>query len=91
MLLLLPTFLFGGLELAYWSSVYGTAVANTRAFDLPSNTFFALNAICIGLGEFIGWPKSHSLLSRAGDGALEGAPSSGWRGRGRMCGAARRS
>lgn len=57
MLLLILTFIYTGLELGFFSIVYGATVGNTTNFDpkgVSAKKFIGLAGIMIGLGEIIG-------------------------------------
>ena len=51
-----PLFFFcvSGLELTFFSGVYGTSVGNTHLFGLKSKSYVALCGIFIGCGEIFG-------------------------------------
>lgn len=84
MLLLTPGFLYTGLETAFWTGVYATALINTSAFALHHNTTYALNAIAIGLGEVLGKSplqqssQGHMLGSGGGTFGILGAKTLVW-------------
>ncbi|XP_022089379.1 UNC93-like protein MFSD11 isoform X2 [Acanthaster planci] len=54
MLLLIVCFFYTGLELTYFSGVYGTCVGNTHLLGPKSKSYVALCGILIGCGEIIG-------------------------------------
>ncbi|XP_038048666.1 LOW QUALITY PROTEIN: UNC93-like protein MFSD11 [Patiria miniata] len=54
MLLLMVCFFYTGLELTYFSGVYGTCVGNTHLFGVKSKSYVALCGILIGCGEILG-------------------------------------
>ncbi|XP_071797565.1 UNC93-like protein MFSD11 [Asterias amurensis] len=54
MLLLMVCFFYTGLELTFFSGVYGTSVGNTHLFGLKSKSYVALCGIFIGCGEIFG-------------------------------------
>jgi len=54
MLLLAVVFIYTGLELTFWSGVYGTSLSNTQAFGGNGKEILAINIIFLGLGEIVG-------------------------------------
>lgn len=54
MILLSVTFFYTGLELGFFSGVYGTAVAGTLQFGTIAKQLLGLNGIFIGVGEILG-------------------------------------
>lgn len=54
MLMLLPIFLYSGLELTFYSGVYGTSIGFTKLFGDSAKSLVPLAGICIGIGEFTG-------------------------------------
>lgn len=56
MFLLCFTFIYTGIELAFFSSVYGTVVGNTKSLDAEGNSkkYMGLSGMMIGVGEITG-------------------------------------
>eukprot|EP00095_Tigriopus_kingsejongensis_P001318 snap_masked-scaffold249_size238305-processed-gene-0.10 protein:Tk01318 transcript:snap_masked-scaffold249_size238305-processed-gene-0.10-mRNA-1 annotation:"unc93-like protein mfsd11" len=54
MLLLSITFFYTGLELTFWSGVYGPSIGFTQAFGLQAKSLVGLHGIFIGVGEISG-------------------------------------
>ncbi|XP_059095962.1 UNC93-like protein MFSD11 [Tigriopus californicus] len=54
MLLLCVTFFYTGLELTFWSGVYGPSIGFTKAFGLQAKSLVGLHGILIGAGEIVG-------------------------------------
>jgi len=54
MLMLSTTFFYTGLLLTFWSGVYGTSIANTKAFGTEAKSYVGLHGIFVGVGEIIG-------------------------------------
>lgn len=52
MLLLIVVFAYTGIELSFWSSVYPTCIANTKALGNPK-TLAAITTIAMGIGQGI--------------------------------------
>ncbi len=53
MILLSVTFFYTGLELTFWSGVYGTSVGATKNFE-DSKSLVGLHGIVVGVGEILG-------------------------------------
>ncbi|CAG2101577.1 unnamed protein product [Medioppia subpectinata] len=66
MALLCLTFFYSGLELSFFSGVYGTAIGNTNSLDSEGNAkrFIGISGILIGLGEIIGGATFGLLSSK---------------------------
>lgn len=64
MLLLAVVFLYTGLELCFFSGVYGTCLANTKQFEHKAKALLGLNGIFIGIGEILGGTVFGLLGSR---------------------------
>ena len=47
-------FIFTGLELTFFSGVYGTAISNTKKFGTDSDSYIGISGMLIGAGEIIG-------------------------------------
>ncbi|XP_041473415.1 UNC93-like protein MFSD11 [Lytechinus variegatus] len=54
MLIISITNFYTGLELTFFSSVYGTAISNTKLFGVDSNSFIGISGMLIGAGEITG-------------------------------------
>lgn len=54
MLLLTVVFFYSGIELCFFSGIYGTCLANTNQFEPNAKALLGLNGIFIGVGEIIG-------------------------------------
>jgi MFS family permease len=54
MVLLAIVFFYTGLELSFFSGVYGTALANSATFKNQQNAMIGLSGMFIGLGEVMG-------------------------------------
>lgn len=52
-ILLSVTFFYTGLELTFWSGVYGTSVGATKNFE-DSKSLVGLHGIVVGVGEILG-------------------------------------
>jgi len=64
MLLLAVVFFYTGLELCFFSGVYGTCLANTKQFAHQAKALLGLNGIFIGVGEILGGTVFGLLGSR---------------------------
>ena len=49
-----PSLLVAGLELTFFSGVYGTCIGNTRFFEPDNKSLIGLCGIFIGIGEVLG-------------------------------------
>ncbi|XP_035210006.1 UNC93-like protein MFSD11 [Stegodyphus dumicola] len=54
MILLAITFIYTGIELSFFSGVYGTGIGFTRQFGRDAVKFVGISGICIGAGEITG-------------------------------------
>ncbi|XP_062294407.1 UNC93-like protein MFSD11 [Scomber scombrus] len=54
MLLLSSSIAYSGLELTFYSGVYGTCIGAMTKFGQDSKSLIGISGICIGLGEIIG-------------------------------------
>ena len=54
MLLLIFAFSYYGIEMSFWTSVYGTAIGRTKSFGTQAKSLVGLNGIAVGIGEIIG-------------------------------------
>ncbi|XP_792285.2 UNC93-like protein MFSD11 [Strongylocentrotus purpuratus] len=54
MLIISVTNFYTGLELTFFSGVYGTAISNTKSFGADSNSFIGISGMLIGAGEITG-------------------------------------
>lgn len=54
MILLSITFAYSGLELSFFSGVYGTCLGYTKAFGNDSNKYAPISGMLIGCGEILG-------------------------------------
>nr|XP_054763618.1 UNC93-like protein MFSD11 [Lytechinus pictus] len=54
MLIISITNFYTGLELTFFSGVYGTAISNTKMFGVDSNSFIGISGMLIGAGEITG-------------------------------------
>ncbi|XP_071493100.1 UNC93-like protein MFSD11 [Diadema antillarum] len=54
MLMLSITNFYTGIELTFFSGVYGTAISNTHMFGYNSNSYIGISGMLIGAGEIVG-------------------------------------
>ncbi|XP_054713785.1 LOW QUALITY PROTEIN: UNC93-like protein MFSD11 [Uloborus diversus] len=54
MLLLALSFLYTGLELSFFSGVYGAGISFTKRFGDDAVKYVGISGICIGIGEILG-------------------------------------
>lgn len=63
MVILSFTFFYTGLELSFFSGVYGACLGFTKSFGSDSSKFLGINGLLIGAGEILGG-LSFSILGR---------------------------
>ncbi|XP_058797191.1 UNC93-like protein MFSD11 [Phymastichus coffea] len=66
MLMLSLTFIYTGLSLTFFSSVYSSSISFTESMGPNRNSLLGLSGICVGIGEVVGGAVFGMLASKCG-------------------------
>jgi hypothetical protein len=67
MLMLALTFVYTGLSLTFFSSVYSSSIGFTKAMGEDRKSLIGLSGVCIGIGEVVGGALFGVLASKCGN------------------------